>query len=184
MLSGMLLYDIDGEENSSVKEMLKRYVSRVNSIAQIQHYLIPNNSDLKAAVSLDEYLSNLIDEIDLALNHAHPKVCISKHLDTIQLDYNKSCYIAIALNELLQNAFKHSFKDVFAPEINICLQLQGEKIVLTIRDNGIGIQDTNQVVKSVSGINLITQLVAKIKGEITYRSNGKNGLEIELELPH
>lgn len=183
MLSGMLLYDIDEEEDPNVEAMLRRYVSRVNSMAQIQHYLIANNPERKSVVSLDEYLSDLIDEIDLALNHASPKVSISKHLESIQLNYNKTCYVAIAVNELLQNAFKHSFKHISEPEIHISLNLKSEKIVLVIADNGVGMEQVDQAEKSVSGIKLITQLVAKIKGKITYKSNRENGLEIELILP-
>ena len=183
MLNGMLLYDSDVEENPAVVAMLRRYIARVDAMAQIQHYLVLADDKSTAKVNLKRRLSDLIDEIDLALNNFEPKVQITKELADFELDYNRTCYVSIALNELLQNAFKHSFENCAQPKIEIGLKVGATAFTLLVRDNGVGFSANDKSKKGANGLLLLNQLVAKIKGELIYISPNNGGLEVQLNVP-
>ena len=182
MLKGILWYDLDRESNPGTKELIKRYISRVESMAQIQHYLIADNKK-EESVQLDTYLGDLVDQVDIALNRSEPKVTLNKQLESVLLDYNSAAYLGIALNELLQNAFKHSFFDIQNPTIEIQLHGKDGRIHLIVEDNGVGMEKVNQFKNQSEGIRLISVLTERIEGKLSYGAQKGSGVRVELTIP-
>lgn len=183
MFGGMLYDDLENEENESVKEVLRHYLSRVNAMSQIQHHLVYAEEQAQQKIQLDVYLGQLIDEIDLALNHKEFQVSIRWNMESVAIDYHKALHIGIVLNELFQNAFKHGFHGISNPEIKVDLVSEDAFYKLVIQDNGIGIDGNSSVKKRSKGMGLMTDLMRKIKGQLAFDSNENGGVKAELIFP-
>jgi two-component sensor histidine kinase len=182
MFGGMLRYDLDDAQNQEAKDLLNRYISRVEAMSQIQHYLIDEQNGVKEKIELNIYLSELIDQIELALNHKFPKVKIEKKLNPVIVNYDQALRLGIALNELLQNAFKHSFDNIEEPKMSINLTDLSEEIILEIKDNGIGFSNKKIDQRSSNGIRLISLLLKNTKTKMDYNLGVDSGVQITIKL--
>lgn len=180
MFSGMLRYDKKITNQEITKELLNDYINRVNAMSQIQHYLLAENKRSNNVVSLDAYLDNLLGEIEAVLDHSESKIEIEKNLTPVSISYNKALRLGITVNELVHNAFKHGFRNIADPKINVYLKKDGGDLVLVVSDNGRGIQSKKR--DKAMGVDLIKSLLHSVDGEIKYANKESGGLEIEVRL--
>jgi two-component sensor histidine kinase len=90
--------------------------------------------------------------------------------------------IGMILVELLSNIVKYAFPDPQKGIVIIELKVINSQIVLTVEDNGIGLQkdfDINKI-KSV-GLHLVSLMVSQLEGNIKFTSD--NGTKIRIEFP-
>ena len=100
----------------------------------------------------------------------------------IYLPLNQAIPCAIVLNELISNAFKHAFKEREKGEMKILMQMSaGDRIRISVKDNGIGILDESDIYKTDSlGLKLVRNLVQKqLKGKIQVKRD--KGTEFIME---
>lgn len=92
--------------------------------------------------------------------------------------------LAIILNELIINAYKHAFPDKQKGMIEILLSEKkpGEYASITVRDDGIGLESEFDIDSSSSlGMKLINNLVKRqLNGTITITSN--NGCTVVITI--
>ena len=91
---------------------------------------------------------------------------------------------------------KKSQRDSYTPEIGVRLTLSGDKVLITIRDNGVGIEDTiiNKIfdpffttkptgVASGVGLYLSREIVQNHGGDIAVKSIKNEYSEFTITLP-
>ncbi|PKL59410.1 MAG: histidine kinase, partial [Methanomicrobiales archaeon HGW-Methanomicrobiales-4] len=90
---------------------------------------------------------------------------------------------ALAVNEILSNAYKHAFIGRKSGAIMISIIQEGEKIAITVHDDGIGMPDMIDISRSNSlGMKLIRTLVQhQLRGSLMIHSD--HGTEILIEIP-
>ena len=76
---------------------------------------------------------------------------------------NKAIYLGLILNELLSNALKYAYKPDTEGELIIELSDNGKTVILSIIDNGVGMNENIQVYLN-KGLGL--QLVKMITNQI------------------
>ena len=99
--------------------------------------------------------------------------------------------VNLALDELIANAVTYGFADVSDPHIDIGLRVDGDRLVLTLSDNGAPFDptryaepaDTESPLEERSVDNLGLYLVKSLADRVSYEfTAGRNRLTMERDL--
>lgn len=165
------------ESIEQANEILDTIASRIKSIAKV-HDILAKDKTGRSIVNV----KTIIQEIILHMTTS-PNITIDLDLDDIFIPYNKATSIALLINELVINCFKHAFSDHENGEIKInCNRVKGD-IILTVKDNGKGLGDDFDVKKLESlGLSIVKNIVSKeFKGEVSLYNDG--GTVVDISIP-
>lgn len=117
---------------------------------------------------------------DVAEKYSNSDLKIIAQIENIRR-YDQSFEIKIynILQELINNIIKHSK----ASEAIIYMQEENEKIILKIRDNGVGFDKTNIQNKDGLGINQINARIQMLAGTFLIDSSENIGTKIQIQIP-
>ncbi|MEQ9309644.1 MAG: histidine kinase [Balneolaceae bacterium] len=88
---------------------------------------------------------------------------------------------SINLTRVIQEALNNTRKYANASKFNISFSQKGEKILITLSDDGIGMEVHNNLEKG-NGLRNMKERVKEIGGSFSITSSTENGTEIKLEL--
>lgn len=161
-----------------VDELLDSIISRIKSIASV-HNLLSKDKLGRSIINVKQIIESIIHIIDNS-----PTVKIQLELDDIFIPYNKATSIALVINELVINCFKHAFADDDIGVIVIKCQRVDQTIYLSVTDNGRGFPENFDMSKSVSlGLSIIQGIVtSEFQGQLTFESKEGNTL-VEIKIP-
>jgi len=132
-------------------------------------------------MSAAAYIPSLIDEI-IANFPNRNSVRVVKDIGEFILDTKRLQPLGIIIYELITNIMKYSFGDREDGVIHITAKREGDRVFLTIGDNGSGIPESIDFTKSTGfGLMLISGLTKQLKGIIAIER--QNGTRITLEFP-
>ena len=156
----------DEIENEKLKDILLTIQNRISAMGHL-HELLYKQDDINY-IDVYEYFEVLIEEVRDSYDSF-----IEIHLDIkTKLKMEQSIYCGLIINELITNSFKYAFPDKKG-NIFVTLEKENENIKLTIKDDGIGFDETK--VNFSLGFTLVKTLaVSQLKGEIDI--NSKNGV--------
>jgi two-component sensor histidine kinase len=151
--------------DSSTKEALHQYRSRVETIAQI-HEMLYQAKDY-ARVPFSHYARNLVSRILTAVSsstHIEPRF----ELEELYLPVEKAIPCGLIINELVGNALKHAFPERLRGAIRIELKhLTAHEIEVGVSDDGVGIAESFDPATTRSlGMHLVTMLVEQLDGRL------------------
>jgi DNA-binding response OmpR family regulator len=112
------------------------------------------------------------------------RVEIRFHGEAGSLNERSGFALALALNELITNAFRHGFPDARRGTVIIRLQRSGAEVRLQVADDGIGIASTQLPGKVIgSGRSIVHALVKdELDGTVTFDSN-ETGTIVTIAFP-
>jgi signal transduction histidine kinase len=144
-------------------------------------------------VNSDEVLQNIISQLKGTIEEKNGEVIFQNSLPKVKINAN---HLGFLFQNLLQNALK--FNDSEKPIVKINASLQGENILFSVEDNGIGIDQVysdkifdlfNQLHKNKSytgtgiGLTVCKNIVDKYNGRIWFESAGNKGTRFWVSLP-
>nr|WP_294859016.1 tetratricopeptide repeat protein [uncultured Fluviicola sp.] len=157
-------------------QLIEDSLNRINAISTIHQKLY--QSDNMNAVRIRSYLDELVLDI---IRHfsADRKQGIELHseYDDLSLDIETALPIGLIVAELVTNSCKYAFGNQIHPELQISLKEVGDRLVLTVSDNGIG--KTNAGSGTNFGTKLIRSMARKLKADLV-ETNSDQGLKVEL----
>lgn len=163
-----LLYVQSKQKDTNIDYFIEVSQSRIISMALI-HENIYQTSDL-SKVDYKAYINNLAQSILTAQNDINKEIQLNVEVDAVFLDIQIAIPLGLIINELVNNAFKHAFKNHSKGIINLILKKKNEEFELEISDNGEGISD-NQIARKSLGLELVKQLVNQIQGVFQVDNN-------------
>ena len=102
-----------------------------------------------------------------------------------EIDLDDAIPIGLILNELINNAFKHAFKERSEGIIKISLKESGSGMELTVENNGDSIAEDFDPEQSESlGMTLIQVLIKRVNGTLSIESGEWTRFIIQFELTH
>lgn len=149
--------------------------NRLDSIAMIHELIYKAKS--YAELNFKDYLSQIIDHISESY-HAIKNIKISQQINNVQLNLSFAIPLALIVNELITNAFKHAFTNTENGTISVSLKEENTQVILTIEDNGQGFDQTIINDNSI-GMDILNGLVDQISGVCAVSSN-KNGSSFKI----
>ena len=99
----------------------------------------------------------------------------------IEIDPDRAVAIGIIVNELVMNAVKYAYPDGAGP-IHIDLVARGDELVLSIADNGVGLNAKADPRSTGMGQRIVAAMAAKLAATVE-RDPGHHGTRIVLCFP-
>ncbi|MCK5672890.1 MAG: cache domain-containing protein [Spirochaetales bacterium] len=168
-------------EDKDVQALLQSTENRVRSMALIHEYLYKseNLKDINVPRYIEELVKILLNSYEYGIHDLNTTIEISQ----FELELDLLIPLGMIINEIISNALKHAFIGIDSPKLFINLfKRTSKEIILTIKDNGVGLPGDNDLEKTDSiGFLLINSLVAQIYSKIEI--NRKNGTEYIITVP-
>jgi two-component system phosphate regulon sensor histidine kinase PhoR len=169
---------------------LGSHIERVLNIAKI------DRDDLKIehkSIEMNGLISSVTDSMELQLQKSNTRLVLDlkAEIDIIKGD---DLHLSNVLFNLIDNAIKYNADD---PEITISTQNIGSKLVVRVRDNGIGMSrdqlskifdqfyriptgNLHDVKGFGLGLSYVSNIIKMLQGEIHVKSERDKGSEFEL----
>ena len=174
IVSSLLNLQSRQSQDKDTTEAIRQATNRVKSMALL-HQNLYQNENLQL-VNAKDYISQLVKSLMSAYKSSVHSVEIEKNIEELHLDIDLMMPLGLILNEWLTNAFKYAFLENQEGKVRVSLFRKEDKLVLEVRDNGIGI---DKQAESSFGRNLVEMLAEKLEANIYYKN--QNGTKCTLE---
>ena len=162
------------------RQLMQETQQRIQSMAQL-HELLYQSSDFQS-INLNEYIGAILAELMIEYNAVGGQIRVVKSITDICVSLEVALPVGLIVNELLSNSLKYAFPASRGGLLEIAAVRVGERITLTVSDDGIGLPVGLSISGSSSlGFLLVDSLTGQLGGTVT-RLNGA-GTCIQLDFP-
>lgn len=168
-------------EDEVAKEMLSAICDRIHAMA-LTLQQAPTNL-VNGKVDIGQFIRDLM--VHLAQTYDKSAITRDINVEKIVVSENQAKPLALVLNELVSNAYRHAFPKDAAGEIAVELQpLANDKVSITISDNGVGLPTDFQLDQSSSlGLELVRNIVIhQLRGEVEIIKGGGTQVVVQFLL--
>jgi len=162
IIASLLHLQANSSTQDDVKAALTNAMGRVAAVAQV-HRRLYTSQDLKS-VLLNQYLDSLLDDLRRSAEGNRMSRLTLKAVP-VEIDPDRAVAIGIVVNELVMNAVKYAYPD--GPgAIHVELKLAGDEIVLSIADNGVGLNATSDPRSTGMGQRIVGAMATKLDATV------------------
>lgn len=166
LVSSLLSLQSDAEKHEGSRASLVELQGRVRAIAMMHEVLYQSTS--LAHVALEDSMHRLLSSV--ARIHQRPGMTSTLRVSApgLALKMESSVPLALVLNELFVNAFKHGFTAAAAPvELSIRAQHEGDVVRIEVDDNGTGLGEGFTLeARAGVGLRLVQSLIRQLRGTL------------------
>jgi two-component sensor histidine kinase len=172
------------------RHALEEAERRVRSIAVVHEILSRDTTD---EVDFNEILPSLVRMAE-DLSGAHVPAQVTWSGEAGEMGAQVATPLAVALNELMQNAVEHAFAapaghgaeghhQASGPRVHVSLSRRGDELAVQVRDNGRGLPEGFSIEATTSlGLSIVRGLVnSQLGGTIKMYNDG--GAVVEFVVP-
>jgi PAS domain S-box-containing protein len=180
VISSLLNMKAQTSESAETKLALEESQRRVQSMALIHEHLYGGKH--LDRIDFAEYVKQLVQTLDSAMGDPG-RIAIRLDIDPIDLSVHQAVPVALILNELLSNAFKHAFPDRRPGEIHVTFrESEPGYLELAVADDGGGLPDLAMERQTKSlGLEIVRILTSQLGG--TLRQEPGSGMRTVLRFP-
>ncbi|GAB4545187.1 MAG: sensor histidine kinase [Anaerolineae bacterium] len=179
-IAALLRMQVRRTLNEEARTAIEEAIARILSVAVIHEYLSHQDSRVINIKDVSNRILTLMRQEMLG-----PDINIRLELEgpPIYLPARQATACALVINELLQNAVEHGFKEGGMGFVRLTLQDEGNTVIVRVRDDGSGLPDDFRIENAESlGLQIVQTLVQEdLKGTIEMR-NG-DGAEAIVTFP-
>ncbi len=156
VISGLLNLQATNSNNKKLSSKLQDSQGRIEAIAGIHNILYSNNNT--TATTVNDFFSNIISYN----KQLFPlKINFKTQIDNATLQMEKANPLALILNELISNSYKHAFTNTKKPAITIQFYTKNTGFTFSYKDNGL-YERKNQ--KNSLGMQIISLMSEELDG--------------------
>jgi two-component sensor histidine kinase len=161
--------------------VLPEAINRILAIAAVHETL--SESGLRLT-SIKTVLTKIADTVIQNLSPPDKNLRVTVAGDDIELPSQAATALALATNELIQNALEHAFVGRDAGVVGVELKAGEETLTVSVIDDGVGLVETDADAASSSlGLEIVRTLVSEdLKGSFSL-TPGKRGTQAVIRLP-
>jgi two-component sensor histidine kinase len=146
---------------------------RILVISSIYSQLYGFNDSIET-VDCKDFLERLIEKVSGLHNSKNISVSFKLSIESLPVSLNTMIPLALIINEIVSNSFKHAFPERSQGGITLELAKRDGRLRLWISDDGAGLREDFSALKERSlGMQLIDLLSSQIKADMTV--NGADG---------
>lgn len=168
LVSSLLSIQADAVPNPDTRTVFVEVQGRVRAMALLHEVLY--QSTALARVPFEDFARRLSSSV--ARIHTRPGLSLSTQVTAPELTMNMEggVPLALVLNELCVNAFKHAFRsDRVEHRLNISGRVDGDDVLLTVEDDGVGLRPGFTLTDGAGvGLRLVISLLGQLKGRLDY----------------
>lgn len=170
VITGLLELQSYSTENANAQRVLKDSQLRVHSIALVHEKLYKNEN--LSDIDVQPYVKELIQGLQKSFKTIDVRVTFEYEIDPIKLIITQAIPCGLLINEIVTNAYKHAFEGRDSGTIKIGFTKEKEVLTLSLKDNGVGINNMDYTRKGTSlGMKLIRTISKQLKAETEIRSS-------------
>jgi PAS domain S-box-containing protein len=162
IVSGLLELQARRSDDPAVRAELEKAQRRVAGIAHAHQNLYAD--DGRAVVDMDVYLGDICARLSEGMFQDR-EVAMTWRIEPARLTRERAVAVGLIVNELVTNAVKHAFPDGRSGRVEVVLERSGEKLSLTIADDGPGLPANHGESKGL-GHNLIQAFAKQAGGRL------------------
>lgn len=175
IIASLLHLQANSAADDDVKVALTNAMGRVAAVAQV-HRRLYTSHDLKS-VLLNQYLEALLEDLRRSAEGNRMSRLTLKS-EQIEIDPDRAVAIGIIVNELVMNAVKYAYPDGAGP-IHVVLSAAGDDIMLTITDDGVGLNVKLDPRSTGMGQRIVNAMANKLEATVE-RDPAHSGTRIVL----
>lgn len=175
IIASLLHLQANSTTQEDVKAALTNAMGRVAAVAQV-HRRLYTTHDLKS-VLLNQYLDALLEDLRRSAEGERMSRLTLK-AEPVEIDPDRAVAIGIIVNELVMNAVKYAYPDGAGP-IHVDLHAEDEDLVLSIADDGVGVNVKVDPRSTGMGQRIVTAMASKL-GASVERDPSHRGTRIVL----
>jgi two-component sensor histidine kinase len=177
-ISGFLEMELSRAEPGSAQDVLQRATARVRSMAIVHDVLASHENQLAPFRDVAERLARTIQPF----YDPHMQASTTVTGDALLIPPEQVSPLAMVLNELLTNSFRHAFLPGHTGTVEVVLSEKARSYQMTVRDTGIGLRNDQETAGRRSGQQVVRRIVGSyLKGSCTWISD--NGTTVIVEFP-
>jgi two-component sensor histidine kinase len=182
IISGLINIQADNLKEEKSKEIFEETKNRIYAMALIHTLLYQNKSF--ADIDFSQYVEMFCANIQKSYER-QPEITIENSIEKVAFDINTAIPLAMIINELVTNAYKHAFKDQHQGKITIQLRATGkDQYEMCVSDNGAGMdRDLHQLTDHGIGLDIVRSLTDQIDGKMRYVNEKGSRFTIVFPLP-
>ncbi|MFC1836938.1 sensor histidine kinase [Thermodesulfobacteriota bacterium] len=152
--------------------MFREVHDRIRSIA-LAHEQLYKSKNL-AEVRADEYVSSLVDHLNLSVGSIGTGIEIRKKIEGISVGLDAAVPLGFIVNELVSNCLRHAFSAVRQGYVDISFRSTKEReYELLVSDDGVGLPDGINVHDPPSfGLSLVKIFAEQLGGKVEWSTDG------------
>ena len=127
------------------------------------HRRLYTTHDLKS-VLLNQYLDALLEDLRRSAE-GNRMTQLTLKAQPIEIDPDRAVAIGIIVNELVMNAVKYAYPDGAGP-IHVDLHAQGDDVVLSISDDGVGLNAKTDPRSTGMGQRIVSAMATKLEASV------------------
>ena len=162
IIASLLHLQANSSSQEDVKAALTNAMGRVAAVAQV-HRRLYTSHDLKS-VLLNQYLDALLDDLRRSAE-GNRMSRLTLKAEPVEIDPDRAVAIGIVVNELVMNAVKYAYPDGPGP-IHVKLKLANDDVLLSIADNGVGLNATSDPRSTGMGQRIVSAMATKLDATV------------------
>ena len=159
IIASLLHLQANSATQDDVKAALTNAMGRVAAVAQV-HRRLYTSQDLKS-VLLNQYLDALLEDLRRSAE-GNRMSRLTLKAEPVEIDPDRAVAIGIIANELVMNAVKYAYPDGAGP-IHVELHGDGNDIVLSISDDGVGTNGKSDPRSTGMGQRIVSAMATKLE---------------------
>jgi len=157
MVADLLYLEVKRCESRSAVRSLLASITRIKSIAAVHEILSLEPPTLTDARKLAERLARVSHD---GLVGPGSRIDIAVEGESLLLSSRQATALALVINELLSNCLRHAFVGREVGAVTIRLDTGPSEVVVTVRDNGVGLPEQFDLhTSSGMGLQIVRALV-------------------------
>lgn len=171
MVAMLLRLQVREADGASPREILHQTINRISSIAAVHEALSQEGLRLIGIKSLIEQVAHVATQ-----NMLRPgqNIRVSVEGQNLRLPSQPATSVAIAANELIQNALEHGFRNRTEGKVEVKLMAHDQDWVIEVVDDGIGLPTSSK--GNSLGLEIVRALVNEdLRGQFQIAANIDGG---------
>jgi two-component sensor histidine kinase len=166
--------------DQEARTAMEEAVARILSVAVIHEFLSQRESRV---INIKDVSSRIMAQTRQGVLSPEKDIRLELDAPPIYLPARQATACALIINELLQNAMEHGFKERNVGQVCLSMQDEGDTVVVRVRDDGNGLPSGFKIEESSSlGLQIVQTLVKEdLKGTIEIKDGG--GAEVIVTFP-
>jgi two-component sensor histidine kinase len=172
----LLRLQMSGDREVSAREVLHESVNRILSIAAVHDVLSLRGFRL---VDVKDVLTRVGRAVAHNMQRPGLEVEVSIEGDDVALPSQAATSLALAVNELIQNALEHAFAGRRQGKVAVCLRREPGCLLVEVKDDGVGLAEGSP---RQLGLEIVETLVLEdLQGE--WSLTGNDGTVARIQIP-
>jgi len=182
IITSMLNLQLSTLHHEDAKEALRSSQNRVRSIAALHQHLY--SLAMGEAGGFAEFASGLIAHLRECYEVGEDRVKVELDVPEEPLSEEWLMPLALSLNEMISNAFKHAYTGGRGGSMKVALRLDNGSGDLTVEDDGAGLPgDFDDHRAAGLGLKIMRVFAGQLRGDVRVKSDPGMGASFHLHFP-